>query len=128
MIMGRLKGYLVYLLIPAFPYLLMIYSPETIDPVFQYLKHGKGSKYVLAGMVFVFNWSLYFGIAFDARKEKVSERNIRYTKLYLALLAAVSAYFLIFLNTFTVQNIFLANTGLIVVFYTLLISFGKKNT
>lgn len=126
--MGRLKGYLVYLLIPAIPYLYMIYSPETIAPIFQYLAHGKGSKYVLAGIIFVFNWSIYFGIAFDARKEKVSERKIKLTKLYLVLLAVVSTYFLVFLNTFTVQNIFLANTSLIVIFYTLLISFGKKNT
>jgi len=126
--MGRLNGYLVYLLIPAIPYLLMIYSPETIDPIFQYLAHGTGSRYVLTAFILVFNWSIYFGIAFDARKENVRESAITLTKWYLFLIAGITSFCLLVFDSLSVQDIFLGNTGLIVVFYVVLVSFGKKNT
>ena len=126
--MGRFKGYLVYLLIPAIPYLLMIYSPETIDPIFQYLAHGTGSRYVLSAFIFVFNWGIYFGIAFDARKENIRENVITLTKWYVFLVAVTASLCLLIFDSLSIQNIFTGNTALIVVFYLVLISFGKKNT
>ena len=82
-VVARLKSYLAYLLIPAIPYLLMIYSPETVDPIFQYLAYGKGHKFVWVVMFYIFSVSMYFGIVADAKVREAKIKLIDFTKWYL---------------------------------------------
>ncbi len=125
--MNRIQAYFVLLLIPAIPSLLMIYSPETIDPVFQYLVRGKGHKYVWVVLLFVLLVSVHFGIVFDAKAIGSKESLIAFTKWYLTAVGIASAFYILVFNTASLQNAYLGAVFAATAFYIYLITFGKKN-
>ncbi len=115
--MNRVKGYFAYLLIPAVPYLLMIYSPETMHPVYKYLANGKGSQYVWAAMFSVLLFALNFGLVADAEANNVKPSLIAFIKWYLFLVGClVSAYLLLF-NNAVPKYAFIGMGGAIIGFY-----------
>lgn len=125
--MERLKGYLAYLLIPVIPYLLMIYSPETIDPLFQYLAHGKGHKLVWVVMFSIFLVSMYFGIVADAKAREAKSKLIAFTKWYLFIVAIVVSVYILLFNAASLKYAFWGVSIAIIIFYMYLTNSGKKN-
>lgn len=125
--MNRSKAYLLYLVIPAVPYLLMIYSPETVDPIYQYLANGKGHKYVWVAILFVLLASLYFGIVFDAKASGVKARLVAFIKWYFAAVGAAAAAYILSFDSASFKYASSVVVVAIVGFYLYLISYGKKN-
>ena len=125
--MNRIKAYIGYLLIPAIPSLLMIFSPETIDPIFKYLANGKGNRYVWVVIFGVFLFSVYFGLVADAKAYNTKPSLVVFIKWYLLLVSLlVFAYILLFNNPVP-QYAFFGAVAAIFIFHCFMISNRGKS-
>jgi len=125
--MDRIKGYLVYLLISAIPYLLMIYSPETVEPIYQYLANGKGNKYAWTILIFIILFSLYFGIVYDFKKSSIKENIINFTKWYLSAVGITTAIYIFIFDSPSFTYAILGAMYAVIAFYIYSTTYGKKN-
>ena len=126
--MNRIKAYIGYLLIPAIPSLLMIFSPETVDPVFDYLANGKGNRYVWVLIFGAFLFSIYFGLFEEAKAINTKPSLVLSIKWYLLLVGClVSAYILLFNNPVP-KYAFFGTAAAVFSFYLFMVSSHGRNT
>lgn len=125
--MNRAKNYIAYLLLPAIPYLLMVYSPETIDSFYQYLYSGAERRYIWAALYAVLIFSLYFGIVSDAKANNVKAVLISSIKWYLLLVSLIAVSCILFFKAVLLKTLFVSVVAAIMAFYLLINSAWGKN-
>ena len=105
----------------------MIYSPETIDPIYQYLAHGKGHKYVWVAMLVAMVFALQFQMVIDAKKAGAKDKLIKTTKWYLAAVVGAASAYILLLNNASIKFAFLGIVFAIFIFYVYISAYGKRN-
>jgi len=125
--MNRIKGYLVYLLIPAIPYLLMIYRPDIVDSIFQYLAHGTGYRYVWVMLIVILLWSLHSAVTADFRSSKVRGQVISLTKWYLMLIAIMASMYILLTQSISFRILIIGVSFSVIAFYIIATMYGKKS-
>jgi len=70
-----------FLILGLTPYLLMVFSPETIEPVFNYLKVGKRPVYSYTLGLFIVNTCTYLQMVKEATIQKLTLFQINIVKI-----------------------------------------------
>ena len=109
--------YIATLLIPAIPYLLMIYYPEKVDPIYKYLfsENIIYTSVITLNIVFIF---LYFCVIHDLAQNGMHANWLPYVKLYFVVFGVVStALLLVFDSVLIVKPVLYSSIGGVLIFY-----------
>ena len=125
--MNRIKGYIGYLLIPAVPYLLMIFAPETIHPWIEYMMNAEQSKYVWCVCMALFLWGVYEGTSIDAIAAGVKPRLLSIARHLFILLGTTGLFYLLLSNSVNLKMFVLGMGCTSLAIYFGITFCGKKN-
>lgn len=108
--MRRLKMYMATLVTPAVPYILMIYYPEKIDPIFKYfyLSSSVFPWIFLLNIIFIF---IYFPVVRDLTENRTNFNQLLYVKLYLTIFSIITTTLLLVLGLNVIKLVLYLSVG-----------------
>ena len=105
----------------------MIYRPDIINPMFQYLEHGEGHKYIWITLIAVMLWLLHPGITKDFQSNNVKDILISLTKWYLTLIVFIASMYIVLFHAASFKILVIGILFSIITFYMYATRYGKKD-